>query len=165
MLHAGFVVVPGDKVAEDFANLLLGVERHWFGAPSVTDQSLRADAVALSEQRTAECKSSFRGHRLAVSQGADGGEIGVRFPQHRLGPAAEHRDVRPAGIGHDEGLQTGIVSAVVAAAEDCPFHQLAGGRIADPLLRVGCVFRSAAGGEADRVAHRRKIGPGDGGRS
>ena len=92
-------------------------------------------------------------------------QLGVLFPQHRFGPAAEHRDVRPARIGRDEGLETGIVGAAVGAAEDRPFHQLAGGRIRDPLLRFGRVSRPAPTGEADRVPHRRKICSGDGSRS
>ena len=87
------------------------------------------------------------------------------LPQHCLGPAAEHRDVRPTRIGRDEGLDTGIVGAVVAAAEDRPFHQLAGGRIRDPLLRFRRVFRPAAAGQPDRFARRRKICDGDGRRS
>jgi hypothetical protein len=66
VLHAGFVVGLGDEVAESFENLLIGVELHWFGAPSIADESLSAGAVTLSEERAAECKSSFRGHRLVA---------------------------------------------------------------------------------------------------
>ena len=66
MLHACLVVRLGDEVAESFENLLLGVELHWFGAPRIADEGLSGDAVALSEQRAAECKSSFRGHRLVA---------------------------------------------------------------------------------------------------
>jgi hypothetical protein len=83
-------------------------------------------------------------------------------PQHRLSPAAKHCDVRPSWIDRDEGLETGKVGAIIAAAEDRPFHQLAGGRIGDPLLRVRRIFLPAATGEAERIPHRGKIGRGDG---
>ena len=116
----------------------------------------------LGEERAAEREASLGRQRPVSGERANGGEVGVLLPQHRFGPLAEHRDARPARIGGDEGLEAGEIGAVLVAAQDRPFDQLAGEGIGDPLLHFGGVFRLAATGIFDRLPHGREVRGGSG---
>ena len=69
-------------------------------------------------------------------------------PQHRFGAAAQHADRGPARVGGDEGDVAGKLDAVVVAAQDRPFDQLAGHRIADRAAARRSPARSCPCGRA-----------------
>ena len=95
--------------------------------------------------------------RLDVEKRDDGLRIDLLLPHHRLGADAQCRDARPARIGGDEcGITRKVVRAVFAA-QDHPFHELAGERIGHGALDVGGFVLAVLAHEIDGLLHRSEV--------
>jgi hypothetical protein len=152
-IHARLVIGCRDQVVEDVERQGLELAREIVVAPRVAHQALRAGAVALQEQRAGEGEFSLGADRPFLAEECPHeGRVGTIRPQRALGAAAQHSDRRPGGVRGDEsGIAAQADAFVLVAAQDRPFDQLAGDRIADRLLQVAGLRRLAPPGGGDAV--------------
>src|ERR1700730_3025719 len=104
-VHAGLVVGAGDDPAEGLKHLLFEVARQGFVSPCFACGSLGGGLVAEREQGAPERKTTLGRHRRLVAEdSANSAKVSMLLPQHGLGAAAEHEDVRPVWIGGYKGV-------------------------------------------------------------
>ena len=135
-VHARLVVGRGDQLLEGLQDLVFELGREGVVAPGFTHLCLRLGAVALRQVRAGEREAAFGGERRFLGEvGHHGRGIGPLVPEHCLGAAAQRADAGPARIGGDEIGVAGEVGAVVVAAQNRPFGELACDRIAHRALK------------------------------
>ncbi len=153
----------GDQVAEDVERQAFQLAREVVVAPCVAHQALRAGAIALQQERAGERELALGGGGpVLAEERAHERRIAPVRPQRRLGAATQHADRRPGRVLVDEGHVAAEIDAVgVVAAQDRPFDQLAGDRIADGLRQVGGLCRLAPARGGDRLIEGGDIGRGN----
>ena len=161
LLHARLVIGAAQELGIAVEHLLLDIGGQRIVAPRLAHQRARAFGVALREQRARQHQAAHaRLRRRAVEEAQRLRRLDVLDPKHRLGAAAEHREARPARIGGDEGEVALAVDAVVVAAQDEPFDELARRRVRDGGRDAGRLAGAAAAQGVDRALDQRHIGLG-----
>ena len=122
--------------AEHVEHRALGVSRHAVVAPGLADQPFGVGAVAAREHGLRQRELALgRDRRFVLEPRPHRGVVAAVVPQRGLDAPAQEGLRRPARIGRDERAVALDRRAVVVAAQDQPFRELARDRIGDRRLR------------------------------
>ena len=158
-VHPRLVVARRQQRAELVERNDLGVFRHAVVAPGLADQPFGIGAIAARDHDLRQRELALGGdRRLVFEPRPDRGVVAAVIPQRGLDAPAQERLRRPARIGGDKRAVALDRGAVVVAAQDQPFRQLAGDRIRYRGLRLGGVGRLLLAHELDDVFQHILVG-------
>src|SRR5262249_62158409 len=103
-----------------------------------------------------EASTCARGLRLGEKR-AHGCGVAVLMPQRALGAPSEQRNARPTGVAANECRIAGEIDAVALIAQDHPFDELAGDRIAQRRLQSARFGTPSSANETERLADCRDL--------
>ena len=148
LVHARLVIGARQHAAEHREHFVLSVGAAFLVAPGITHQRRGALAVAFGEQRAGQHETALGGARLMVGEKGEHRAFAEIVVRHGVfGAAAEQRRVRPVRISVHEGGVAGKAHVGVVAAQDDPFGEFVGDRIADAGFRgIGVGELAFAGG-------------------
>ena len=151
-IHARRVVVRRNQAGEGGAALGFKIRREAVVAPCLAERRRGAGAVALRHKRLGQREMPFDGvRRLGAEEADDRLRVDALFPHHAFGAAAQRRDARPARIGGDEIDIAREIRRAAVAAQDHPFHELAGERIGNRAFDIGRVVGAILADKIDRL--------------
>ena len=158
-VHPRLVIARRQQRAEQIERGGLGVFRHAVAAPGLADQPFGIGAIAARDHHLRQRELALgRDRRFVLEPRPDRGVVAMVVPQRGLDAPAQERLRRPARIGRNEGAIALDRSAVVVAAQDQPFGELAGDRIGDRGLRLRRIGGLVLAHELDDVFQRVLVG-------
>ena len=158
-IHPRLVVARGQQRAEQIECGGLGVFRHAVAAPGIADQPLGIGAIAAPDHHLRQREFALgRDRRFILEPRPHRGVVAVVVPEGGLDAPAHEGLRRPARIGRNEGAIAFDGSAIVVAAQDQPFGELAGDRIRYRGLRLRRIGSFALAHELDDAFQRILVG-------
>ena len=158
-VHPRLVVARRQQRAEHIERRALGVFRHAIVAPGLADQPFGIGAIAARDHRLRQRELALgRNRQFVFEPRPDRGVVAAVVPQRGLDAPAQEGLRRPARIGRDKGAVALDRGAIVVAAQDQPFRELAGDRIRYRGLRLGGVARLLLAHQLDDVFQRVLVG-------
>src|ERR1700681_2436742 len=125
------MVVACEQIAEHIERVGFNALRQLLRTPGLANLVLGAVTVALGKQDPRERKPAPAGRRLASREAAHRRGIAALLPQSRLRPPAERARARPVRVDGDESGVAAKIRFSVRVAQDEPFDEFLGGRIAN----------------------------------
>ncbi len=158
-VHSRLVVARRQQRAEHVERCGLGVFRHAVIAPGLAHQPFGIAAVAAREHGLCQHELALRRNRRVVREPRPHRAVVTAVvPQRSLDAPAQEGLRRPARIGRNERAVAFDRRAIVVAAQDQPFGELAGDRIRDRGLRLGGVCGLLLAHQLDDVFQRVLVG-------
>jgi hypothetical protein len=157
LVHPRAMILARQQIAERLQRVGLGTFRQFIRPPGLAHQARGSLAIAFGQKNARERELALRAQRLIADKAANRGGIAALLPQPRLGPPAQLRHARPAGIVGNEGGVAAEFGVALRMAQHVPFHELLRRRIADSVLYGDRVAGLAAARQIDRILHQRKI--------
>ncbi len=158
-IHPRLVVARRQQRAEHLKRRTLGVFRHTVIAPGFAHQPFGIGAVAAREHRFCQHELALRrNRRILLEPRPHRAVVAAIVPQRGLDAPAQEGLRRPARIGGHECAVAFDRRAVVVAAQNQPFSELARDRIRDRGLRLGGVRGLLLAHQLDDVFQRVLVG-------
>ena len=158
-VHPRLVVARRQQRTELVDRSDFGVFRHAIVAPGLAHQPFGIGAIAARDHDLRQRELALGGdRRLVFEPRPDCCVVAAVVPQRGLDAPAQERLRRPARIGGDKRAVALDRSAVVVAAQDQPFRELAGDRIGDRGLRLRGVGGLLLAHELDDVFQHVLVG-------
>jgi hypothetical protein len=158
-VHPRLVIAGGQQSAEQIERGSFGVLRHAVVPPGIADQPLGIGAIAAPDHHPRQRELAFgRDRRFVFEPRPHRGVVATVVPECGFDAPAQEGLRRPTRIGRNEGAIALDRRAIVVAAQDQPFGELAGDRIGDRRLHLRCVRSLLLADELDDAFQRVLVG-------
>src|SRR5450759_639480 len=141
-------------LAERVERLGFNVFRQLLRPPSLANLAFGAVAVALGKQDPRERKPAFAARRLAAREATHRRGVAPLLPRSPFRAPAQQADARPARVVGNECRVPAETRFTGRVAQDQPFDELLGHRIADRFFDAGCFASFALAHQIDRLLDR-----------
>jgi hypothetical protein len=154
LVHACPMVLASQDLAERVERLGFNVFRQLLRPPSLANLAFGAVAVALGKQDPRERKPALAARRLAAREATHRRGVAPLLPQSPFRAPAQQADARPVRVVGNECRVPAETRFTGRVAQDQPFDELLGHRIADRFFDAGCFASFALAHQIDRLLDR-----------
>ena len=154
-VHADLDIARSQQRPEPLEGGVFGVRRKWIAAPGFAHQPLGGSPVAAREQCARKHEPAFaRDRLLAIEECEHSGIVALVVPQRGLPAPPEECHAGPSRVLGDECLVAVGGCAIVVAAQDHPFGQLARNGIGQRGLKLRGIGGLPLADELDDLLER-----------
>ena len=151
------MVLECQKLAECGERLGFNVLGQLLRPPGLANLALGTVTIALGQQHARKRKAAFGTRRLAAREATHGRGVAPLLPQSPFGAPAQQPNVRPARVVANEYRVPVETRFTAWVAQDQPFDELLGYRIANRFFDGGGFASFTPANQIDRLLDRRKV--------